>query len=151
VRRFFQTCIDIEKTIGLIYRQLAQSVAYPAELSAIWWQLAQEEDQHARDLAFAARLPDDGIFAPKSHLLLQLEQMLGVVRDVLQRTRKEALSEKDAVLLSLKLESEFLALHVTSAMEFKNASFAKMFAAIARGDEVHCRAIKRYYADNFPA
>ncbi len=149
MRQFFNTCIAIEKTIGTIYRHLAESVSCDSELRSIWQKMAKEEDQHALDLGFAARLPGDGNFQPKADIMAKLVRMHDFAKQALERAQSGLLSPRSAVELSLQLENEFLAIHIASAVEFKNESIGRMFAAIVRGDEEHCRAIRDYHARTY--
>jgi len=149
VRQFFNTCIAIEKTIGNIYRQLAESVSCDPELKDIWLKMAKEEDQHALDIGFAARLPGDGNFQPKAHLMAKIVRMHDFAKQALAKAQSGRLPAQSAVELSLRLEDEFLAIHIASAVEFENESIGRMFAAMVRGDEEHCRGIRDYHARNF--
>ncbi len=146
MRQFFTICISIEKTIGAIYRQFAGSLTCDNQLKEIWMKMAQDEDQHALDLNFAARLAKDDGFTPKAHIMAKVERMHQFVLESLTKAKAGHFTPKAAVELSLKLENEFLAIHITSSVDFESDSMRRMFAAMVRGDEEHCRAIREYHA-----
>ena len=149
MRQFFNTCITIEKMIGAIYRQFSASVPCDAELKAIWLQMAQEEDQHALDLGFAARLSSHDGFLPKPHVMTKVERMHQFVTQSLAKAKAGQFTAQKAVELSLKLENEFLAIHINAAVDFEEDSMRRMFAAMVRGDEEHCEAIRHYHACHY--
>lgn len=149
MRQFFNTCISIEKTIGAIYRQFAGSLCCDPMLQNIWLKMAQDEDQHALDLSFAARLSNNDGFMPKPHIMTKVERMHQLVTEALNKAKELQFTPQEAVELSLKLENEFLAIHITSAVDFESDSMRRMFAAMVRGDEEHCQAIRDYHALNY--
>ena len=149
MHQFFKICISIEKTIGTIYRQLSETVPCDRELQSIWLKMADEEDQHALDLSFAARLTADDGFLPKPHIMTKVERMHQFVNQALVKAKAGEFTAKTAVDLSLKLENEFLAIHIYAAVDFKDESMRRMFAAMVRGDEEHCQAIRNYHANHY--
>ncbi len=146
MRQFFNTCINIEKTIGAIYRHFAEALDCDSSLQEIWLKMAKDEDQHALDLGFAARLAKNDGFLPKPHIMTKVERMNQYVTESLNRAKEGYFTQESAVELSLKLENEYLAIHITAAVDFENDSMRRMFAAMVRGDEEHCRAIREYHA-----
>ena len=148
MRKFLNTCATIEKTIAEIYRRFADSIACDEELKAIWLKMAKEEDQHALDIGFAARLPHEGTFRGKDLTLHRAEQLADVTRQVLDKARKAQYSVQEAVDISLALEKEFLAVHIASSVEFEQETMRNMFRSIVQSEEEHCRAIREYHARN---
>ncbi len=146
LRKFLNTCIAIEKSIGTIYRHFAATIVCDDELKAIWLKMADEEDQHALDIGFAARLPHDGFFTTKKMTQSRVDLMLDSTKKILEKAKKTDVSARVAVNITLKLEQEYLGIHIASALEFENDATRQMFQSMAQGEEEHCRAIKDYYA-----
>ena len=146
MRKFLTTCAAIEKTIADIYRRFVDTVPCNGELKAIWLRMAKEEDQHAMEINFAARLPPEGLFKVKEMTQARVEELYDFTKKVLDQARTSTLPAKTAVDYTLKLEEEFLAVHIASAVEFEEKSMSKMFQSIAQSEEEHCRAIREYHS-----
>jgi hypothetical protein len=117
-RKFLNTCETIEKTIAKIYRQFVASTPCDEELKAIWIKMAEEEDQHAMDIGFAARLPHEDTFKVKDLTQSRADQLLDLTKKLLNKAKTSKISTETAVDLTLKLEKEFLAVHIASSLEF---------------------------------
>ncbi|SDZ96390.1 Rubrerythrin [Desulfuromusa kysingii] len=144
MRKFLNTCVAIEKSIASIYRQFAATIPEDEELQAIWIKLAKEEDQHAMDISFAARLPHEGVYQVKNLTQSRVDQLLTITKDVLNKAKLTNLSAQAAANITLKLEQEFLDVHIAASVEFETASMQKMFQSISKNEEEHCREIKAY-------
>ena len=149
MRHFLNTCHTIEKNIAAIYRQFRQTVRCEQELQDIWTKLAQEEDRHALDIAFAARLAADVSLQQKDVTLQRALQMKAFSQQTLENTKIQPPSRQAAVELTLQLEEDFLAIHVTAAVEFTDESLSRMFHSIAQDEKEHCRTIKAYHSRYF--
>jgi len=149
MRKFLNDCIAIEETIAAIYRQLAASVGCDAELKAIWEKMAGDEEQHALQIRLAARLPQQETFKGEKLTPARTGQLLSRTRTILEGTNSAKMGVEDALRVSLKLEGEFLAVHVAAAAEFIDGKMREMFLCLARGDEEHQRALQEYYARHF--
>jgi len=149
MRKFLNDCAAIEETIAAIYRQLAEALPCDEELKAIWRKMADEEDQHAIQIGLAARLPYKETFRGENLTPAKVEQLLHRARTILAGVRSAGMTEEDALRVSLKLEGEFMAVHVASAAEFLDGKMREMFRCLARGDEEHHRALEEYHARRF--
>ena len=149
MRHFLNTCHAIEKNIAAIYRQFSQNVRCEQELQDIWTKMTQEEERHALDIAFAARLASDINLQEKDVTLRRALQMKAFSQQTLQNITTQPPSRQAAVELSLKLEEDFLAIHVTAAVEFSDESLSRMFHSIAQDEKEHCRTIKAYHSRYF--
>ena len=145
MRKFLKTCAEIEKTIAEIYRCFAEKVFCDEELKEIWRTMAQEEDQHALEIGFASRLPQEGMFKLQKDQAT-VDQLLDTARQILWKAKSTDLSRDAAVNYTLQLEQKFLEVHIASAVEFEQESMRKMFQSIVQSEEVHCQAIKDYRA-----
>jgi len=148
IRKFLNTCVTIEKTIAAIYRQFAATISSDEELKAIWIKLAEEEEQHAMDISFAARLPHEGLFKVKTLTQSNVDQLLDSTRRILDQAKSSKLSAMVAAKNTLELEQEFLAVHLAASIEFETENMRKMFQSISQSEEEHCREIKAYCSKN---
>ena len=146
MRKFLKTCAEIEKTVAEIYRCFADRVSCDEELKDIWRSMAQEEDQHALEIGFASRLPQEGMFKLQKQDQGTVDRLLETARQILWTAKTTDLSPDAAVNYTLQLEQEFLEVHIVSAVEFEQDSMRKMFQSIVQSEEVHCQAIKDYRA-----
>lgn len=148
-RKFLNTCSTIEKTIAHIYRQFTESVPCDEELKAIWIKMAEEEDQHAADINFAARLPQESTFKVKDLTQARVNQLLELTEKALKKSKEIKISTEAAVNITLKLEKEFLAVHIASSVEFEQANMRQMFQLIVKSEEEHYREIREYHERYF--
>ena len=144
-RKFLNTCSTIEKTIAHVYRQFTKSVPCDGELKAIWIKMAEEEEQHATDINFAARLPHETTFKVKDLTQERVNQLLDLTKKILKKSKESTISTKVAIDITLKLEKEFLAIHIASSIEFEKANMRKMFQLIVQSEEEHYREIRAYH------
>jgi rubrerythrin len=149
LRKFLNTCATIEKTIGKIYRQFVDSAPCDEELKAIWTKMAAEEDQHAMDIGFAARLPHENVFKVKNITQSRVDQLLDLSTKILNKSKTTKISTETAVNITLNLEKEFLAIHIASSIEFEKANMRQMFQSIVQSEEAHYREIRRYHSEHF--
>jgi len=148
IRKFLNTCVAIEKTIAVIYRQFAATIPDDEELKAIWIKLAKEEDQHAMDISFATRLPHEGHFKVKDLSQSRVDQLLDSTMEILDKAKSSKLATMVAANITLKLEQEFLAVHIAASVEFETENMRQMFQSISQSEEEHCREIRAYCAKN---
>ena len=144
MRKFLNTCVAIEENIAAIYREFAATISDDEELQDIWMKLAKEEDQHAMDISFAARLPHEGVCIVKKLTQSRVDQLLDATKKMLDKAKASKLSAKAAAKITLKLEQDFLAIHIAASVEFETDNMQKMFQSISLSEEEHCREIKAY-------
>ena len=149
MRKFLDTCIDIEDTIAAIYRQFAETVSCDEALKKIWEEMANEEDQHASLIRFASRLPRKDTFLGQKMTQDRVDQLLYRLKVVLERAKVAPLTVESALRVSMKLEGEFTDVHAASAAEFIDIKMKEMFQKLASGDKEHKQALEDYYLKFF--
>ena len=149
MRKFLDTCIDIEETIAAIYRQFAETVSCDEALKKIWEEMANEEDQHASVIRLAGRLPRKDTFLAQKMTQDRVEQLLYRLKVVLERAKVAPLTVESALRVSMKLEGEFTEVHAASAAEFIDIKMKEMFQKLASGDKEHKQALEDYYLKFF--
>jgi len=141
--KFFNSCIELEKTVSGIYTNLANIVDCDQELRKLWLNMAEEEYQHATQIELASRLPK-GTFIGIKITQETIDDLLDKALLVHKRTQSPGLSVTDSLRLSIKLETDFQAIHVASAAEFSSPSLSKLFLSLAKGDKVHTEALEAF-------
>jgi hypothetical protein len=111
--------------------------------------MAAEEDQHAMDIGFAARLPHENVFKVKNITQSRVDQLLDLSTKILNKSKTTKISTETAVNITLNLEKEFLAIHIASSIEFEKANMRQMFQSIVQSEEAHYREIRRYHSEHF--
>ncbi|WP_298036868.1 ferritin family protein [uncultured Desulfuromonas sp.] len=148
-RTFLQKCVSIEETVAAIYRGFLETVPCDEELKTIWLRMAGEEDDHAAQIRLALRLPIKEAFRGQKVSMAQMEQLLNRARSILEGVRSSPPRVEDALRIAMKLEQDFLHVHIESAAEFAEDSLRRMFAALGQEDEKHKVALEGYFRKHF--
>ncbi len=143
VLRFLSVCAEIEDVVGNIYQELAERVECDAQLRALWTQMAHDEEAHAMQIRFAMRLPASQAFKSQTLPVAQAERLLQSARGILAGARTSSVNERLALRLSLKLEEDFLAIHIGSAMAFQDDSLRQMLNCLGSADRDHVEKLRR--------
>jgi rubrerythrin len=142
--KFLNSCAEIEDTIGAIYRLLAETLSEGHELRRIWLEMADEEAEHARQIRFAARLPAREVFTGVNISLSKVEELLRRAREFKERLQGAQITTSEALKLSMHLETEFNAVHMVLAVEFREESMRRMFQSLASDDDRHANRLRQY-------
>jgi rubrerythrin len=141
--RFLSVCAEIEDVVGNIYKVLAERVECDATLRELWTQMARDEEAHAMQIRFALRLPSSHAFKSQTLPLVQAEQLLRSARGILAGARTSPVNERLALRLSLKLEEDFIAIHISSAMAFRDDSLRQMLNCLGSADRNHVEKLRK--------
>jgi rubrerythrin len=144
--RFFNACAEIEETVGAIYRQLAAALPEGDELRSLWLQMAIEEDEHARQIRLAGRLPAREVFKGLHIPLAKIEEHLQRARAIQKKLQEVRPAMPVALKLSMQLEEEFRVVHVALAVEFRDESMKRMFESLAGDDDRHANQLRQFLA-----
>ncbi len=137
-------CLEVEETLGRIYRHFADHGPGDQALRQLWRELAQDEEQHALQLRLLLRLPQDGLVASPTLPLDTVRAMRDYARKALQEITSKPVSEATALKLARKLERDFNRVHAEAAVEYPQENTRAMFAALAQADEGHARLLEEY-------
>ena len=143
MRNFLRICTEIEETAARIYQSLAQSSVYDAKLRAIWGKMAEEEDEHALQIRFAARLPSSKVFR-ESRPIDGVQKLLVEAHAVLTRIGREPLTVGETLRLALTLEEKFCEVHVSTAKNFIDEKMKKLFETMIVADKEHLAPLREY-------
>lgn len=137
MQAFLNRCAKIEDTLAQIYREMAVSVAADDELKAVWLSLADDEDEHAREIHLAKRLLKGAALNAEGISGDQIERLLARAHELLARVRQATPSTRDALRLSLDLEEGFRQVHVLYAVRFADDSLRRVFERLGKADQKH--------------
>lgn len=149
IQHFLQVCIRVEETVGDIYRLFSASVACDGKLRQVWARLAQDEDEHAVQLKFAGRLPARLVFRDAALHTGMVEHLLARAQSILQGAQRSRLTAEDALRVSIKLEREFLEVHVGAVAAFADAGMQKLLRSLGSSDQAHTAALEAYLAERY--
>ncbi len=145
--KFLNKCAQIEETAALIYHEFSGNAKCDETLALVWEKMARDEEDHAKQLKLAMRLPVRDIFKSAGANSPNPETLNELACSILVRAKEDSYTLlnmlKDAVLL----EKEFRKIHATYAIEFKDPSLLETFKRLARADEEHLKALDDYLKD----
>jgi len=141
MKRHINICVQIEETAGQIYRKMSESSRLSVMVRKIFLELADEEDDHATQLKFALRFPENSVVKSQPEMLAKVQHLLEQARHILSRPEITRVDDQQAVSLGLKLEKDFCQAHIGCSFEFSDPGMKKMFAAMAQADETHVQRL----------
>ncbi|MDO3377787.1 ferritin family protein [Geoalkalibacter halelectricus] len=144
---FFDTCAEIESTLSLIYRRMANAIRGNERLKELLLQMAKDEADHVNQIRFARLLPADASFTGTKVSKTKLDLMLLKAQSLLQDIEAAPPAEEDALLRAIELEEGFMQVHVGSALEFSDPRLKERFELLARADEEHVATLREYFAE----
>ena len=142
---FFEICAEIESTMSLIYRRMADAVNGNERLKELLLQLAKDEVDHCNQVRFARLLPAQESFAGVRISQSKLELLLLKAQSLLKEIEQAPLGEKEVLSQAIALEEDFIQVHIGSAVEFSDAKLKERFNMLAREDEKHVAVLRDYF------
>jgi rubrerythrin len=142
MKKHLNICIEIEETVGEIYRLMAKSQLLSSEVRKVLLELANDEAEHANQLKFALRFPEGSVLNSAPEMLQQAEKMLLKAKDALAKIEKLEMNDRQALNIGIELEKHFCQAHIATSFNFKDESYRSMFAAMAKEDERHCQLLE---------
>lgn len=142
--QLLNVCLEIEETLGKIYRHFAEHGPGEESLRGLWQQLAEDEVQHALQIRFLLRLPSDGVIEGERLPLATAKAMLDYAKKALAEIREKSINEATALQLARKLEKDFSRVHASVALDFQQEKTRAMISALAKADELHDQLLADY-------
>ncbi|MCK4535563.1 MAG: hypothetical protein KAT93_01035 [Desulfuromonadales bacterium] len=139
-----EICVDIERRVGAIYRELVRHPEANNELREIWQEMAEDEARHAEriqlvaDRLDVAGMTDVGLTAEQAQALL--DRAAEIYDDVVEGR----LSISDAVYASVELEDEFMKAHLNYSDTGGQPDLQTLFKFLAEEDRQHTVRLKKY-------
>ncbi len=145
--KFLNTCAEVEEAVGGVYRLLAEKRIGDEALQRFWTKMAEDEANHAMQIRFVMRLPGVHTFKEQSFPLEKVAQMLTKAQGLQQKLQNSQISEPQALSLALALEEDFLAVHIDSAVAFKDETIRNMMNSLGSADKNHVENLQRVCRD----
>jgi len=139
-----EICAEIEETVSRVYFCLAEQLPPGSELRLIWEEMARDEQEHARLLQFAQRFDPDKTYAGYHIAEDEACRLLVGVQETFDLVRMKTLSEREAVMALLKLEEDFMRVHLRLAVECLDPTMQETFNRLGKADETHVARLKEY-------
>lgn len=145
MRSYLNDCLKIEQTMGEVYRKLAEARIYSDKLRGIFERMAQDEDDHARQLEMAKGVPEEIFFEDAMIEPERLDNLLRRAHQLLRLADDPPRSENLMVETAKDLEREFMQVHLHNAVKFHDAEMVDLFRNLAREDSKHLETLDAYY------
>ena len=137
MRNYLNDCLKIERVMGEFYRKLARVERYSEEVRSAFARMAQDEEDHARQLEIARGVPEEVFFAEPRIEEQQLDHLLRRAHRLLRLADTPPQSEREMLETARELELEFMQIHLRNAVRFHKPQVAELFRSLARDDEQH--------------
>lgn len=144
MRDYLNECQKIEQVMGEVYRKLAAVRSYSEELRSIFERMAQDEEDHARQLEMAKGVPRQAVFEGVSIGPEKLASILRRAKQLLQMTENPLQSESLMLETAKDMEMQTMKAHLEYAVRFRDARMAQTFRNMARADEQHFETLDAY-------
>ena len=141
MKKHLSFCIQIEETVGKIYRNIALSPRLTKAVRETLQELAADEDEHANQLRFALRFPEDTVVSSLPEMLEKVQCLLQESERILEKTGQIEIDDQQAISIGVELEKKFSEIHIANSFNFKENSLKEMFAAMAIDEEQHCKRL----------
>jgi len=151
MRSYLNDCQKIEQVMGEFYRKLAGFPSYSRSLREIFEQMAEDEDDHARQLEIAKGVPEDLFFAGTSIEAERLDRLLQRAQQLLKLADDPPRSESLMLETARDMEQEFMEVHLKNSVRFHRPELAGLFEDLAREDEKHLETLDTYYQRQKPS
>jgi len=151
MRSYLNDCQKIEQVMGEFYRKLAGFHLYSQQLREIFERMAQDEDDHARQLELAKGVPEDLFFAGPSIEPERLDRLLQRAHQLLRLADDPPRSESLMLETARDMEQDFMEVHLKNAVRFHRPELSELFGDLAREDEKHLETLDAYYQSQKPS
>jgi rubrerythrin len=136
-------CGRIEKMTSELYYYFSEVYRDMPDLSRLWIQTAQEEENHMFQFQMAVRLSKSATFTTAVSTT-HAQQALDMITGVQERVRKNPPTWYNALKLAIELEERMSRFHTDSALVFDDDTFNSLYQAMMKHDKDHVRALSRY-------
>lgn len=135
-------CYQIEISSEKIYRKLAANETFATEIRQAFQSLAVDEQNHASQIDLLVQSPDSKIEAVTRISGDKVAQVLALAEKIMAKVENVAISEEEALNLSVQMEQEFVKIHAHNALHFSDQRLADFFDALGRADLIHLNRLK---------
>ncbi len=141
MKKHLNICIEIEETVGKVYRQMRLSPRISDKTRRVLEQLANDEDDHASQLRFAQRFPETALLTSPPQADRRVQELLEQAEQIFKKISLIEVDDQQAISIGVELEKKFSQVHIANSFDFKEQNIKQMFAAMAKADDVHCQRL----------
>ena len=141
MKKHLMTCMQVEEAVGDIYRDMAQSSRLSHKVRQTLLELGNDEDDHASQLRFAMRFPENAVVSCPPEADKRMLEMLREAEQIKLKVAQIEVDDQQAISIGIELEKKFSQVHIANAFDFKEQHLKDMFAAMARADDTHCQRL----------
>lgn len=143
IRLVLPLCIELERTAGKIYRELAILSQSIPEVSKVLRQAASEEENHANQFVLCQKMSRNNELIVDIDMA-QAENVLQSGQKLLLEIQNHSIELLPAIQLCVQMEKNLLEFHMGGAIRFKDQDIQKLFAAMMKNDQAHIDILKRF-------
>lgn len=143
---FLDVCAGIEKLCADLYHHYSTIYQDIPEAASLWKKTALEEENHQKQFELAIRLWEETEFEVLSDSLTQayaIQYKLMTFMNNIKNGKPDLLT---AVTKAIEMEKKLAALHVSTALKFKEPSMQNMFRALSDADHGHMADLQQFQA-----
>lgn len=141
-RRILDICAEVEVKMGDIYRLLAEYHKENPKISSLWKKTAEEEDRHAEQIKFAARL-HKGVISDVNVNLETAKNALNAEEVIYNEFKNNPPTIVEALNTAIDLEEQLYNFHLEYSVSFQNESHRKLFHTMLSFDKEHIESLKK--------
>lgn len=141
---FLNDCCKIELMVSRIYQHFAAQPDYPERLRQLFRQLAQDEEEHARQFDLALELPEGAVGSVKRITWEKVSQGLNKARTLFQDLQHHQCDAEKALKVAMRLEEEFIRIHLDNSILITDERISSMFRGLAKGDDEHLAVLREH-------
>ena len=135
-------CAQIEDKCAELYHFFADHFAANPVALRLWRKTALEEEDHAIQIRFAARLRAE-VIQDVTMDAWQAQNELKVVASILESVKTSPPSLSDALRIAIKLEDKLIKFHLNSMAIFNDEECSTLFTKMSRNDSEHVERLKK--------
>ena len=135
-------CSRIERLAQEIYQQLAVADRFQTPVRDLFRRLADDEQDHVRQIEMAGKLPGDRLDAVSRIAGGKVAEALELAQRLRQDVFARPYGEEEALRLAVFLEKTFVRIHLDNALHFYDPRVIRLFEGLARSDEAHLETLR---------
>lgn len=142
MKGYLNDCCKIELLTSRIYQHFSAQSAFPDLLRSTFADLAQDEEDHARQFDLALELPEGAVGTIHRVAWARVSAGLDLVRAKFQDLHLTSYPAEEALKTALRLEKAFIRMHFDNIVYIEDSRVSALFGSLARADEEHLATLR---------
>ena len=139
---FLSACKRIEEISCQLYQLLANERTFSGEIRKTFKRLSDDERAHASQINLLLQANAKELKALRAISDAKINETLEQAERMLCQVMEEKLSEEMALQLAVKMEQQFVDVHVHNAVKFDSRKLAELFEKLGNEDQTHINVLK---------